>query len=84
MIKYSYSVVDSDSCNFILPHKKIRNLIVENLTLMPLSNFYNESYQVWPWSYHGRIPWYQYTVSQKSHFKIKTLIVLYCTVAMHT
>jgi len=51
MIKYSYSVVDSDSCNFILPHKKIRNLIVENLTLMPLSNFYNESYQVWPYGH---------------------------------
>ena len=53
MIKYSYSVVDSDSCNFILPHKKIRNLIVENLTLMPLSNFITSrtryGHMVIPW-----------------------------------
>ena len=53
----------------------IKSLSVENNMVMAI------------WSYHGtwyQYQWYRYTVSQKSHFKIKTLIVLYCTVAMHT
>ena len=64
----------------------IKSLSVENNMVMAIWSYHGTS-GTW---YHGTmvpVPWYQwyrYTVSQKSHFKIKTLIVLYCTVAMHT